>query len=111
MTQTPSTRSRLSQLLWLLAGLLTGLLTLAWVLWLCPHPLLELGPPGRAVADRLNPVVYAAVLVTWACFAQAVRCRNRTRPRADGPGHSSTTPAVSTPSPAAHPEPRGTGSR
>ena len=84
MTQTPTTRNRLIQLLWLLAGLLTGLLTLAWVLWLCPHPLLELGAPDGPVADRLNPVDYAAVLVTWACFAQAVRSRNRTR------GHRST---------------------
>ena len=81
MTQTRTTRTRLSQLLWLLAGALTGLLTVAWVFWLCPHPLLELGAPARPVADRLNPVVYAAVLVTWACFAQAVRGRNRTRGR------------------------------
>lgn len=110
MTQTRTTRTRLSQLLWLLAGLLTGLLTLAWVLWLCPHPLLKLGAPGRAVADRLNPVVYAAVLVTWACFVQARRCRNRSRGSRPTEGEPPSDLAGTTPSPADHSEPRGTGS-
>jgi hypothetical protein len=59
--------------LWALAGLLTAALTLAWVLWYNPHPLLAPGGPNMPLTCRTSLPAYVAALAAWGCFSKAFR--------------------------------------
>jgi hypothetical protein len=62
-----------ARLSWALAGVLTAVLTLAWVLWFNPHPLLGPGGPNMPLTCRTSLPAYAAALTAWGCFSMAFR--------------------------------------
>ena len=68
-----SPRSSVARVLWTLAGVLTAVLTLGWVLWGGPHPLLGPGGLDMPAMCWLNPPVYAAALAVWGCLSKASR--------------------------------------
>ena len=68
-----SVRKRVGQLLWILAGVLASGLTISWLLWYGPDPLLGATGVNVSVTDRLSPPAYAGALAAWTCFARALR--------------------------------------
>ncbi len=78
----PPLRTRIGGFLWTAAGALTILLTVSWVLWYGPHPLM--GPDGviLPLTDWLSPPTYAGVLAAWGCFSRASEARDQALPTA-----------------------------